>query len=36
MDDLYDYIDDAVVAGTVDLDEDPVAAYVTTRSIITL
>jgi hypothetical protein len=27
MDDLYDYIDDAVVAGTVDLDEDPVAAY---------
>ena len=27
MDDLYDYIDDAIVAGTVDLDEDPVAAY---------
>jgi hypothetical protein len=27
MDDLYDCIDDAIVAGTVDLDEDPVAAY---------
>jgi hypothetical protein len=27
MDDLYDCIDDAIVAGTTDLDEDPVAAY---------
>jgi hypothetical protein len=27
MDDLYDCIDDAIVAGTADLDEDPVAAY---------
>jgi hypothetical protein len=27
MDDLYDYIDDTCVAGTADLDEDPVAAY---------
>jgi hypothetical protein len=27
MDDLYDCIDDAIDAGTEDLDEDPVAAY---------